>query len=176
MSVTSKKEGAVAKPAPKSTGSPKRDEKSSGMSKQQRSIRLTAGAITVLEKVKAKKMQHGMSQEAFVSKAIRKYGKEVLGDAFPALPDSQAEYAAERLEYLERVVSKVAWDAMCEADLGRAKNVRRRVAETAHTPFSRNFKELNKLRKAGGKDPVDDIDWTTAAFAEKFEFPLPEEE
>jgi len=75
-----------------------------------------------------------------------------------------------RLDYLERIASKVA----CKAKPNLTKSLRQHVAQTKHSPFSRNFEELNKLREAEGKDAASDIDWIAAAFAEKFKFPVPE--
>jgi len=167
----------VAKPRSTGVEESKKDANSSitgkGKSKKQRSFRLPEDSLNILKEVSENKAQHGLSREAFVAKAIRVYGQQVLGNAVPASPEDVLEA---RLDYLERLVSEIAWDSMCEASLGRAKTLRRCVVKTGQNPFSRNFEELKKLRVAKGEQAVDDIAWITAAFAEKFGFPYPEQE
>ena len=132
-----------------------------------RSTSISQAAFEVLEIAR----EQGHKKTDFASEAILAYGAEKLGDAIPASP---ADVLEARLDYLERIVSRMAWESMCAYNSKRAKTLRRYVAKAGHTPFARNFEELNKQREAGGKVAVDDANWITAAFAEKFGFALPE--
>lgn len=115
----------------------------------------------------------GYTKIDFASKAIAAYGKERLGDAYPRSPDDELE---DRLEYLERVVSKMAWEDKCNRTPKQAKLLSEIVAEAGQSAYSRNFEELNKrLRDTGETRKVADTYWITAAFAGKFKFSTPEE-
>ena len=173
----------MVKPKTRHVNAPKKSIKNSAPKKSlkpeitlkkevQRSFRLPADVNDILTAVKDSKKQHGLTQAAFVVAAIRKYGRKVLGDAVPASPEEVLEA---RLEYLERYVSQILWEAMGKRKPNMAKSLREHVAETGHSPYSRNFKELDKLRKGEEKSEVDDTDWITAAFAEEFDFPPPKQ-
>jgi hypothetical protein len=132
-----------------------------------RNTTITRQAFEILETAK----KYGHKKIDFASAAILVHGKAMLGSAVPASPEDVLEA---RLEYLEFTVAFKEWDAMCEDNPKRAKNLRRYVAKAKHSPFSRNFEELNnRRREAGGKGTVGRHEWIVAAFAEKFGFPMP---
>ena len=121
MSAAPTKKGS--KPASKPAGTkavPKKDKDGgSGFKskpKRQCSFRLPDDAFDILAAVAENKAQHRMTKEEFVARAIRKYGKEVLGDAMPALRHAPAEYVDERLKYLERLVIAPKWAEFLESE------------------------------------------------------------
>ena len=142
---------------------------SKGKRRQDRSTTVTQHAYDILEAAK----KRGCKKIDFASEAIIAFAKVKLGDAMPASREDEVEA---RLDYLERIVSAMSWENMCKASLGQAKNLRRLVELAGHSPFSRNFKELNAQREAKGKATAGANDWITVAFAEKFGLPQPEQE
>ena len=126
------------------------------------SVTINQEAADVLEAAK----KHGRKKVDFASAAIIAYATE-LGDAMPLSPATVLEA---RLDYLEQYVSLMQWCDMCENDSKRAGNLKRLVGKVNHSPYSRDFKKLDKRREDKGKGSVIDTEWITAAFAEKFEF------
>jgi len=169
----SKKKAPATKPVNKSqkpTERPEKDEEGDGKDKKQRSFRLTNDAFDVLKVVTDNKKRHGMTQATFVAKAICKYGKEILGDAFPALREIPAEYMTTRLEYLERMVVKQRWNELTKAAPLRTKDLTSMIQKFQFEPYAVDMETANAWRKKHGeiqdkKFRRDDV--ITASYARK---------
>ena len=134
----------------------------------QRSFRLTEDANEILKAIKDSKEQHGLTQDAFIVKAIRDCAEKMLGkDAIPASPEKILET---RFDYLERVASKTAWEALCKNDSKKAQRMYDIAEELELDPqnMSQKCVTLYKKRYKGGKS--NKALWQTAAFAVKFKF------
>ena len=138
--------------------------------KKERNDKSTNISPHALEILEAAVSKFGCTKTDFASKAIIAYGRKKLGDAVPASPEEVLEA---RLGYLERRMSMMEWADMCEDKPKWAENLKRYVEKTGFSPYSRNFEELNKLRKVRRKDQVGDDEWVTAAFAVEFEYDAP---
>ena len=167
-----------AKGASNSAGKSKKDVQES-KPKSQRSFRLTADASAVLTALKKSRNGHGMTQEAFVAKAICEYGKQVLGKAFPLLRESPAEYVAERLEYLERIVIRHEWENFAKGEPKLAKLLITMVEELQLVPYpldkGRAKAWIEKQRGSEAQE-IKQKNASLAAYARKFGFIKPKKD
>ena len=175
-----KKKNPAAKSAPKSkkaAGKSKKDANGGGESKNQRSLRLTADAIAVLEAFTAQKKQTKLKglkhQGAFVSKLLCEYGEQILHDDFPVLRDSLPEYMAARLEYLESVVVKQQWEVLCGRLAKKAKEFYAFIEKSGFKPHSVNMDEIRAWAKDNNSRCPNKRDITTVAYAVHFGLECP---
>ena len=137
----------------------------------QRTFRLTPDSLAILEAIKERKPQHGLTQEEFISAAIIDSGKKLLGDDFPALRNAPAEFVPDRLERLEHHVFAQAWQRFDRKQAIRARNI---VRDLGFEPHSINMEKVRAWGKENGKTSLPTREeLVTATYAVRFGFDLP---
>lgn len=161
-----------ARTTKKSTKKPKQEVNDSSKSEKRRSLRLTDDALDVLKAITDNRKTLRLSQDAFASEAICKYGKELLKDDFPTLREAPAGYVAERLEYLERMTVKRRWKELAEKSSVLAKYLASMAQELQFEPPIVDMDKANVWLKEHGKSnargktfKLDDV--IAAAYARK---------
>lgn len=136
--------------------------------RKDKSAPINEQAFEILEVAKAK----GYKKINFASEAIIAYAERILGDDVPQSSEKVIKY---RLKYLERIVSEIAWESLCDKDKQYAMKLWNIANDTHHHPFSRKIEKMNEIWKKKEEYPVPEKhDWITAAFAVKYKFSHPQ--